>query len=81
MTDILLHPGAEARRIWRARVALQKLERRSFETDERRWIDAVSKIPADRPYRRSIPYAEADGMHRIIEILNVTLMETQGHIA
>jgi len=75
MTDILLHPRAVARRIWRVWVALQKLKGRSLEADERRRIDAVSKIPADRPYRRSIPYAEADGMHRVIEILNITLME------
>lgn len=81
MTDILLYPRAEARRIWRVWIALQELEWRSFEAHERRRIDAVGKIPADRPYGRSIPYAEAHGMHRIIEILHVTLMETQRHIA
>lgn len=77
MTDILLHTRAVARRIWRVWIALQELERRSFEADERRRIDAVGKIPADRPYGRSVPYAEAGGMRRVIEILKVTLMEPQ----
>src|SRR5579872_129198 len=63
-----------------ARVALQQLHRRPAEAYERRWVDAVSQIEADRADRRTVADSEAYRLHRIIEILQVFLAEAQRQI-
>jgi len=60
---------------------LQKLSRSSLETYEGRWIDAVSKISPNRPYRRAITHAEADRVHSVIEVLKVALSRAERDIA
>ena len=58
-------------------VALQQLERRTFESDERWWIDAVRKVTTNGSNRGPIAYAKTRRMHGIVEVLQIFLVKTE----
>ena len=83
MTDALGNALAKAGQgcsgdIW---IALQKLIRCSLETHERRRIDAVRQVSANRADGSLIPDSEAYGMHAVVEIIQIVLMESQRKLA
>src|SRR5712692_1864886 len=83
MTDVLLRSLAETRQL-RGRqvgIALQQFRRRAVETDERRRIDAIRQVQAYGSDRRAIADAEAHGMRRVIEVLQIPLMKTERDVA
>jgi len=80
MTDVLLDALACALR-WRIWVALEELFRRAMETNERRRVDTVSEIYANRSNGCTIADAEANRMRRVIEILQIALVKAERNIA
>ena len=76
MTDILLNSLTGC-----GRGALQKLGRRPFETDERRRVDTVGQISPDWSDGRAVADAESYCVDGVVEILKVTLVEMQRHVA
>ena len=80
MTDVLLDALAYALR-WRIWVALEELFRRAMETNERRRVDTVSEIYANRSNGCTIADAEANRMRRVIEILQIALVKAERNIA
>lgn len=47
------------------------------ESIELRGIDAVCQIDAQRPHWRAITDAEADGMHHVVEVLQIFLVHAK----
>ena len=80
MADVLLDALAYALR-WRIWVALEELFRRAIETKERRRVDTVSEVSANRPNGRTIADAEANRMRRVVEILQIALVKAERNIA
>jgi len=81
MTHILLYSLAETERHRRVGIALQKLLRRPFEAHEAWRVDAIRKVSPHRSDGRAIPHTKAHRVHRVIEVLEVALVKTEGHIA
>jgi hypothetical protein len=63
-----------------ARVALQQLERSTFEADKARRVDAVGEVAAHGPNRRLVAEPEADRVDHVVEVLAVALREAERHV-
>src|SRR5579883_790485 len=79
MPGVLLHRLARTHR-GGIRSALQQLQRRAFESNKVRGIDGVRKVGAHRPDRCFVTDPETGGMYRVIEILEVFLVEPERKI-
>src|SRR5581483_8091759 len=75
MTGVLLHRCAEARQrtLRQVGVALHQLLHRAVEADKRRRVNAVRQVESQRAHGRSVADAEADGVHHVVEVLEVVL--------
>src|ERR1035441_10124365 len=52
----------------------------SLEAVEVRRVDAVPQVHAERPDRGAVADAEADGMHHVVEILEVALIGAERQV-
>ena len=76
MTDILFNSLT-----WRGRGALQELGRRPLEANERGRVDAIGQISPDWADGSAVTDAESHCVDCVIEILKITLVKMQRHIA
>src|SRR5471032_22606 len=51
---------------------------RSFESEEGRRVDAIAQVDPKRPHRRAVANAKPYGVHHVIEVLQVLLVDAKG---
>src|SRR5258708_899178 len=54
---------------------------RSLESEEGRRVDTVAQVYPQRPYRRAVADAKPYGVHHVIEVLKVLLVEPEREVA
>src|SRR5215472_17290452 len=59
------------------RAVVDQIQVRPFQTIECRRIQTVSQIQTHRPNGRAIPDAEPDGLHHVVEVLQVALVKAE----
>ena len=83
MADVLRLATARIRQLScrNTGITLKQLVECSLKTDVARRIDAVGEVKSDRPNGSFVPYAEADGVNHIIEVLEIALSHAERETA